>query len=41
VTPGSSTRVVESANDLKPFSVSDLRNIPENSSSAGARQRAS
>jgi len=40
VTPGSSTRVVESANDLKPFSVSDLRNIPENSSSAGPGQRA-
>ncbi len=27
VTPGSSSRVVVSAKDLKPFSVSDLRNI--------------
>ena len=32
VTPGSSSRVVESANDLKPFIVNDLRNISENSS---------
>lgn len=32
VTPGSSSRVVESANDLNPFIVNDLRNISENSS---------
>ena len=36
VTPGSSTKVVESANDLNPFNVNDLRNIPENSSAFSA-----
>jgi hypothetical protein len=29
VTPGSRSRVVESAKDLKPFNVSDLRNTAD------------